>query len=170
MMHMKKLAQYTPEENNFGESVLFLKDEQGADWYETQKNFAKDTLKIAYNDAGVICSAYEDISRLWPINLSVTEIKTSKVPEDFAIDGNWIFDGNKIKKRIETKAEATKQADAKRAELISRATQVIAPLQDAVELTIATDDEAERLKAWKIYRIALTRVNTSNPSWPEVPQ
>ncbi|MGP9421509.1 tail fiber assembly protein [Ewingella sp. AOP9-I1-14] len=153
-----------------GQGVLFLKDGQGDDWYEMQRYFANDTLKIAYNDAGIICSAYEDISKLWPINLSVTEIKLSKVPKDFAVDGNWIFDGTKIKKRTETKAEVIAQADAKRANLITRATEVIAPLQDAVELDIATDEEKERLKAWKIYRIALTRVDSSNPTWPEVPQ
>jgi len=170
MMHMKKLTEYTPDENNFGESVLFLKDDQGNDWYESQKDFEKDTLKIAYNDYGVVCSAFTDVSKLWPINLSVTEIKATKIPADFVVDGNWYFDGIKIKKRIETKAEIVAQVNAKRADLIARATVVIDPLQDAVELAVASDEEVERLKAWKVYRIALTRVDSNDPSWPSVPQ
>ncbi|EBP2453867.1 tail fiber assembly protein, partial [Salmonella enterica] len=45
----------------------------------------------------------------------------------------------------------------------------IAPLQDAVDLEIATDDEKARLDEWKKYRVRVNRVDTSNPAWPEKP-
>ncbi|ECA4282321.1 tail fiber assembly protein, partial [Salmonella enterica subsp. enterica serovar Stanley] len=45
----------------------------------------------------------------------------------------------------------------------------IAPLQDAVDLDIATDDEKAQLDEWKKYRILVNRVDTSNPDWPEKP-
>ncbi|KIC79135.1 hypothetical protein RR51_28390 [Pseudomonas sp. C5pp] len=41
----------------------------------------------------------------------------------------------------------------------------IAPLQDAVDLDDATPTEAEALKAWKRYRVALSRV----PEQPDYP-
>jgi len=50
----------------------------------------------------------------------------------------------------------------------------IAPLQDAVDLEDATPEEAEALKAWKRYRVALNRL-VEQPGypdeidWPEVP-
>ncbi|EOM6987716.1 tail fiber assembly protein, partial [Escherichia coli] len=48
----------------------------------------------------------------------------------------------------------------------------IAPLQDAVDLEMATDDEQALLLAWKKYRVLLNRVDTSTApdvEWPAVP-
>lgn len=42
--------------------------------------------------------------------------------------------------------------------LMNEAALKIAPLQDAIDLNIATDDEKQRLKAWKVYRVALNRI------------
>lgn len=55
--------------------------------------------------------------------------------------------------------------------LIDTATREIAPLQDMVDLEMASADEAELLKAWKLYRIALTRldVSVSPVMWPTAP-
>ncbi|EEG3121005.1 tail fiber assembly protein [Salmonella enterica subsp. enterica] len=49
------------------------------------------------------------------------------------------------------------------------ASEKIVPLQDAVDLGEATDDETARLLAWKKYRVQVNRVDTSNPVWPEQP-
>lgn len=46
----------------------------------------------------------------------------------------------------------------------------IAPLQDAVDLDDATDEEIALLKKWKQYRVALNRIDTANPTWPEQPE
>ncbi len=48
----------------------------------------------------------------------------------------------------------------------------IAPLQDAVDLEIATEEEASLLAAWKKYRVLLNRVDTSTSQdieWPALP-
>ncbi|MCY6826315.1 tail fiber assembly protein, partial [Escherichia coli] len=37
----------------------------------------------------------------------------------------------------------------------------IAPLQDAADLEIATEEEISLLEAWKKYRVLLNRVDTS---------
>lgn len=50
------------------------------------------------------------------------------------------------------------------------ATEKIAPLQDAVDLGEATDDEKARLLAWKKYRVLVNRVDTTNPDWPKKPE
>ncbi|HGU1452662.1 TPA: tail fiber assembly protein, partial [Escherichia coli] len=60
----------------------------------------------------------------------------------------------------------------KKSALIAEATNVIAPLQDAVDLDMATDDETKLLLAWKKYRVLLMRVNTSTAldiEWPTSP-
>jgi len=56
--------------------------------------------------------------------------------------------------------------------LMSAASQKISVLQDAVDLDMATDDEAATLKLWKKYRVLLSRLdaNTSDDvAWPEKP-
>lgn len=49
----------------------------------------------------------------------------------------------------------------------------IAPLQDAVDISIATDEETIRLSGWKRYRVALSRIDTSKApeiEWPIKPE
>ncbi|KJL63444.1 tail fiber assembly protein, partial [Enterobacter hormaechei subsp. steigerwaltii] len=59
-----------------------------------------------------------------------------------------------------TREEAIENAEALKAQLLSVAAQAIAPLQDAVDLSMATDDEMASLSAWKKYRVLLNRVDT----------
>ncbi|BBE09983.1 Uncharacterized protein MCB1EB_1822 [Mycoavidus cysteinexigens] len=49
------------------------------------------------------------------------------------------------------------------------------PLQDAVDLERATDEEKQRLKAWKLYRIKLSRIEQQSGfptkiDWPKAPE
>jgi len=72
--------------------------------------------------------------------------------------------------------------DAENAELIASsrlaaemdaANRTIAPLQDAVDISIATDEEITRLAEWKRYRVELSRIDTSNApdiEWPVTPE
>lgn len=72
-----------------------------------------------------------------------------------------------------TKEELIARSEQEKNNLINEATQVIAILQDAVDLEMATDDEKTRLLAWKKYRVLLNRVNTSTASditWPKKPE
>ena len=65
------------------------------------------------------------------------------------------------------------EAESQKSYLLSLATQKIAPLQDAVDLDIATEDELSQLKAWKKFRVLVNRVDTSlapDIEWPEHPQ
>lgn len=57
-------------------------------------------------------------------------------------------------------------------QLIENANTIITPLQDAVELEMATDEEVELLKQWKKYRVLLNRldVNDLNIEFPEKPE
>jgi len=57
-------------------------------------------------------------------------------------------------------------------ELMSNAAIKIAPLQDAIDLGVATEDEENRLKKWKTYRVSLMRmkISESDVSLPETPE
>lgn len=64
------------------------------------------------------------------------------------------------------------QAEQQKASLIAEATKKISILQDAVDLEMATEDEKNKLTAWKRYRVILNRVDTSKApdiTWPDIP-
>lgn len=68
-----------------------------------------------------------------------------------------------------TKEQLIAEAEYQKQALLNEATVAIAPLQDAVDLGIATDAEREQLKAWKEYRVQVNRVDVGGGEeieWP----
>lgn len=56
--------------------------------------------------------------------------------------------------------------------LLAAAANAIAPLQDAVDLDMATEDETTLLAAWRKYRVLLSRIDASTAPdivWPVAP-
>lgn len=97
---------------------------------------------------------------------SVPENTTSMAPDGQYQKWNgkiWVKD--EIAERIAKLTEATIQKNS----LMQMANGHVSPLQDAVDLAIATDEEAKQLTSWKNYRVLLNRVDCSKPVWPEVP-
>ncbi|HAK0562017.1 TPA: tail fiber assembly protein, partial [Salmonella enterica] len=74
-----------------------------------------------------------------------------------------------VKDEAAEKAAQLRQAEETKSRLLQMASEKIAPLQDAVDLGLATDDEKAQLDEWKKYRVLVNRVDTSNPDWPEQP-
>lgn len=70
-----------------------------------------------------------------------------------------------------TNEQLVAQANSRIKSLMAQATTAIAPLQDAEDLGIQTDSEAAMLKAWKTYRVLLSRVKPEDEkiNWPEMP-
>ncbi|EHK2879173.1 tail fiber assembly protein, partial [Escherichia coli] len=80
---------------------------------------------------------------------------------------SWVKDAEAEKLFRIREAEETKNS------LMQVASEHIAPLQDAVDLDIATEEEASLLAAWKTYRVLLNRVDTTvaaDIEWPVAPQ
>ncbi|KMM50030.1 phage tail protein [Salmonella enterica subsp. enterica serovar Typhimurium] len=74
-----------------------------------------------------------------------------------------------VKDEAAEKAAQLRQAEETKSRLLQMASEKIAPLQDAVDLGIATDDEKARLDEWKKYRVLVNRMDTAAPDWPERP-
>lgn len=71
-----------------------------------------------------------------------------------------------------TSSELIAQAEFQKTELMSLANNMIAPLQDAVDLEMPTAEEVVMLKAWKTYRVLLNRIDTEKAPdivWPATP-
>ncbi|EAA3500276.1 tail fiber assembly protein [Salmonella enterica] len=74
-----------------------------------------------------------------------------------------------VKDEAAETAARLREAEGTKSRLLQMASEKIAPLQDAVDLGEATDDEKARLLAWRKYRVQVNRVDTSDPDWPEKP-
>lgn len=154
--------------------IVFITDNKNNDWYSLQKQFSDKTLKIVFDESGLINSASYDVSTLWPQCFYISEIVS--IPANFQLPvtgGKWVFDGNAITEKAMTLAELVEQAQQTKVAKIAAATAVIAPLQDAVELGRASEAEQARLLGWKNYRVDLNQLDISSPSeivWPESPQ
>ncbi len=74
-----------------------------------------------------------------------------------------------VKDEVAETAARLREAEGTKSRLLQTAAEKIAPLQDAVDLEIATDDEKVQLDEWKKYRVLVNRVDTANPDWPDVP-
>ncbi|AMQ58843.1 tail fiber assembly protein [Klebsiella aerogenes] len=153
-MKLKELTLYTPEKKEAA-NVLYLKDVNGNDWYESQEKFNPACLKIAYTDDGVIRSADYDVSALWPVNMSVAEVDTKSVPDGFNINGGWRYNGNSI-----VAVPVNYQANLD--QLIAEAESVIKILERTVRLGIATNEEKNSLAAWEKYSVLLSRIKAED--------
>ncbi|UAN42641.1 MULTISPECIES: tail fiber assembly protein [unclassified Enterobacter] len=161
--------------NDSGLTPLFLISEDGKDWYECQSLFSDDTIKIMYDENGIICSVVDEpipergniyaVSMFYPENMSVAEVPLSDYPEGVKIDGSWMFQDGVI---TQVPIDAFEQATQR----IGEAEKVIAPLQRAVKYGIATDEEKQQLEEWEVYTVLLNRIAASQSSaieWPEKP-
>lgn len=168
-------AQLDAYQNIEGDRPQMLISEDGQDWYECQKLFSDETIKIMYDAQGVIRSMVTEcvpergntraVSMLFPVNCSVVEVNS--IPDGCDISGAWLYlETGEI---IRNHAFDIQQAEEYRTQLMAEASQKIMLLQDAFDLGIATEDELAQLKAWKTYRVLLGRVDTSKALDVEFP-
>lgn len=130
MQNIKNFKAVLPsvvDAKKFGESVnsiQFLLSEDGLDWYECQALFADDTIKIMYDQNGVIVSVVDKpvpsrgntlaVSMFNPSGRSVAEVKS--LPEGFAV-GQFIYDGVNIIPRPVVAPGTNKRLDNMQKEL-----------------------------------------------------
>ncbi|EBL0005503.1 tail fiber assembly protein [Salmonella enterica] len=104
------------------------------------------------------------ISELGPLPENVTSVSP---------DGEYQKWDGKAKVWVKDEAAETaarlREAEGTKSRLLQMASEKIAPLQDAVDLDIATDDEKAQLDEWKKYRVLVNRVDISKTDWPEQP-
>lgn len=130
---------------------------------------------------GFISAAFKDdgtyTAQTWPadaVPCTDNEVETyrgQQAPDGKVLGSKkgrpaWIDTPKPTNEELIMLAESRKQA------LMVDATAAIAPLQDAVDLDMATPEEEALLKEWKKYRVLLNRVDTSSGAavvWPTPP-
>ncbi|EPS3009567.1 tail fiber assembly protein [Escherichia coli] len=129
-----------------------------ASWHLVEDHRGKTVYDVASGDALFI-------SELGPLPENVTWLSPGGEYQKW--NGTaWVKDTEAEKLFRIREAEETKNS------LMQVASEHIAPLQDAVDLEIATEEEISLLEAWKKYRVLLNRVDTSTApdiEWPIIP-
>lgn len=176
MQNYHNFTAYTPE-GEYPGGILWLRDEEGTDWYDCQSDFQPDTVKVAYRESdGVIVSMSTDVSALCPNGLSVAEV--SEWPDGADITGGWIFDGEKVVERDLTEDECQGLAESQRRVLISEAKETISLWQSELLLGTISDEDRESLTEWIAYIKALQSLDLSGVTdeasysdivWPDKP-
>lgn len=169
LQHYKNLtisAQiYDPELSG---TVIFHVDEEGRDWYELQKTFSEDTIKVGYNAQGVVCTVSEHVYAIAPTGLSIVEVES--LPENFVLEyGAYEYLNGEVVPRIPTEAEIAAAADERRKQLMSAISVELDTLEDIAASGTGTAQELNRLAVLKQYRVALMRLDITQP-WPELTQ
>ncbi|EKQ7212216.1 TPA: tail fiber assembly protein [Citrobacter freundii] len=108
---------------------------------------------------------------------AITISQLGALPDDvvsIAPEGHFVkWDGKKwVHDADAEKTAQITQATQQKESLLVLAASKIAPLQDAVDIGIATEAEAALLLAWKKYRVLLNRINPNDApdiDWPDMP-
>lgn len=94
--------------------------------------------------------------------------------QDFLITDDMIAisESEAMKFSKPTEEDLILQNEAIKKSMIYEANQIIAFLQDAIDLDMAEDGDEERLKSWKKYRVLVNRIDIEqapNIDWPNHP-
>lgn len=131
-----------------GVNALFLRTPGGADWYQSQIHFAPDTRKIAFNADGVVKCQHKDVARLWPIDLSVTEVSEKSLPADFPASGlaprGYVYRDGKVSLSPTFYVD---EAEARRNRIMDVASKRITALVEAQDDGDITSEEETELTA-----------------------
>lgn len=133
--------------------VVPITDEQYSTFLRAL-NMTQSTYVRVYSDAGV---------------LTISEYRPTPYHTWDDLNNKWVISDDGLKSQ---KADQVQFAAQMKAQLMAGATKQIDPLQDAVDLDMATDEEKMQLTAWRKYRVLLNRVDTTTApdiTWPSIP-
>lgn len=87
-------------------------------------------------------------------------------------DVNYVYSEGVFSAPTLEAEDAVFLAGSRLAAEMDEANRTMTPLQDAVDISMATDEETARLAEWKKYRVMLSRIDINNApdiEWPEKP-
>lgn len=160
-MRMNNIRPYTPEVKTFGEGIQYLCDEDGRDFYETRSKFTKKYV-VLFDSFGVVRCATEskNLPLTQPHGLSIVDMNV--LPEGFDFfDKTWIFDGKKL---TQVDIDPSVPTSTRKEDAYRKLNYLIVPLQDAVDLGEATEEEVEKYNTLRKLRIKLMRISDDTPA------
>lgn len=136
-------------------------------------------MKHALNANGQVVEVFADVVEIEGQEVALADryhadflAQLVPCPED-TFPG-YTFDGEQFAPPPATPTPSDADVRAQRDAMLAQALLRVAPLQYAVDLKDATDDEKASLKAWKQYSVALNRIEAQtgfpgDVEWPVAP-
>ena len=144
---------------------LYFQDVNGRDWYETLCDWKG---AVATDERGLVIAYESDVSFMgMQEGRDVYEVEPENVPKN--VLGNYKFSDGVF---VDVRPGDSEKAEQIKMQLLGDAASAIAPLEDAVDLNMATNEEKELLLKWKKYRVLLNRVDVTKApdiDWPVKP-
>ncbi|EMC7916462.1 tail fiber assembly protein [Enterobacter kobei] len=128
--------------------------------------YLEDTIQV-YEAQGIFVPL--DLREISDLEYESFMVSPDRKTPHYNIDRNcmeWIDIAPPSQEECISIARSTKER------LLSIATQAISPLQDAVDLSMATEAEIVSLQQWKRYRVIVNRIDANDAPdiiWPETP-
>lgn len=152
-------------------NVLYLKSSDGADWYESQIHFSPDTRKIAFEESGRIAMQGSDIQRMWPANMSITEVHEADLPADFPgpkeICFGWYYLDGKVQRHSEWDLQQATKRQTREMDAYSKRINQLVEAQDDGDITPEEVEELTRLRAERAVWRRLDLSAAPDVAWPE---
>ncbi|WP_237386510.1 tail fiber assembly protein [Xenorhabdus sp. Sc-CR9] len=138
--------------------IAVCRSRDGKSWVHISDYRGKTVYHVSTREAKII----QQIGQLTP------ELTLLKPKTEFDVwnGTKWVTD------TAAQKAKKIELMEKQRTQLRQQAEENIRPLQYAIDIELATENEKQVLLAWKKYLVALNRLTisaTTNVSWPEQP-
>ncbi|HBC2921263.1 TPA: tail fiber assembly protein [Escherichia coli] len=160
MLHLKNITAGNPKTaeqyqltKQYGVTWLFSED--GKNWYEEQKNFASDTIKVAYNERGRVVWGGKDVTGIEPTNVSIIELPDITTNRRITAPGYWFYRNDEFVFDYKLKAEDERDA------LLQRVSIMTSEWEKDLLLGLISDEDREKLKAYRIYAKSLQAMDFS---------
>ncbi|HAX4884361.1 TPA: tail fiber assembly protein [Escherichia coli] len=177
MMHLKNIKPGNPKTKEQylltkNSGVVWLFAEDSKNWYEEQKNFQPDTIKIAYDENNVICDVQTDVTAICPEGKSVVELPNITANRRADISGNWMFKDGSVIKRVYTEEEQRLQAENQKQRLLQQAREKTQFWQTQLALGIISDSDKQQLMRWMRYvqQVETTDTTELPVTFPDQPE
>lgn len=178
MLHLKNITAGNPKtaeqyQMTKQHGITWLFSEDGKNWYEEQKKFASDTIKMVYTGDGRVVWVGKDVTGIEPRNASVIEVPDITANRRITVPGYWFYRDDKFVFDYKLKAEDERDA------LLAQVSIRTSEWEKDLLLGLISDEDKEKLKANRIYAKELQVIDFSaivdktaydNIAWPESPQ
>lgn len=177
MMHLKNIKIGNPKTKEQYQltkqfNIKWLYSDDGKNWYEEQKNFQDDTIKIAYTSDGIIVAIDKDVSTINPEGLSVVEVADITANRRADISGKWMFKDGVVVKQTYTEEEQRQQAENEKQSLLQLVRDKTQLWDSQLRLGIISDENKQKLTEWMLYAQKVESTDTSSlpVTFPEQPE
>ncbi|MGS8299156.1 tail fiber assembly protein [Escherichia coli] len=160
MLHLKNITAGNPKtaeqyQMTKRHSIVWLFSEDGKNWYEEQKNFASDTIKVAYNEKGRVVWVGKDVTGIEPTNVSIIELPDITANRRIEASGYWFYRNDEFVFDYKLKAEDERDA------LLKQVSIMTSEWEKDLLLGLISDEDREKLKAYRIYAKSLQAMDFS---------